>query len=88
MSDSDCDSLFVKNGWSDIVDHAAGFVETLAERGHPGGTQFWHTIGILAFAFLSHFELHDGGHQVLGQTVVNFVGNQSPLVIARLPQLQ
>ena len=71
----------------DARDQAPRFRHGFGEQVFAGVVDLPGLLGLRVFEVLGGLQLHDGGSQRLGQTVVDFVGDQLALVIVRFQQL-
>ena len=59
----------------------------LLEHGQPGIVSLRRILGLLVFQVIESLELHDRPGQLLGQPVVDFVGDELPFVVAGVQQV-
>ena len=87
MIDGSNDTLLIKNGRPHAAYQAPGLEMGLAEHGYAGVISFCGVLGYRLFEMIVDIELHDCPGQVLGQPIVDFVGDGLPFVVAGLQQM-
>ena len=78
---------FVENWRADAGNEASGLEMGLPQHHHAGLVGLDCILGALVVELLEDLELHDCPGQLLGQAVVDVVGDELPLVVARLQQM-
>ena len=81
------DARFIEDRRPDPGDQAAGLKMPLLEHGHPCIESLRRLLRVLVLQVIESLELHDRPGQLLGQPVVDFVGDELPFVVAGVQQV-
>ncbi len=84
MADSIHDAQLIKNRRSYTGNQTAGVGVGLLKHCRPRVIRLCRQFGLLVFQMIEGLELHDRPGQVLGQPVMDFVGDGLPLMVAGL----
>ena len=87
MGDGRHDARFVEDRRPDAGDQTAGLEMALLEHRHAGVVGLRRLFGLRVLQVGEGLELHDRPGQLLGQSVVDFVGDELPFVVAGLQQV-
>jgi hypothetical protein len=87
MIDGGHHAFLVEDRWPYSSDQPPGFPVSLAKHRDAGRERLGRRFGTGVFQMFVGLQLHDRAGQLLGKLVVDFVGDQLTLVVARLQQV-